>query len=110
MILSQRNLDYKKYCQIEFGAYVQAVQDNGIDKNTNRPRTIDAIYLRPERNLQGGHELMDLQTGRVIIRSRVTEIPVTDLVIKTVEMMAEDQGIGSLKFYNKKGKYKFSGC
>ena len=50
MILSQRNLDYKKFCQIEFGAYVQDVQDNGMDKNTNKPRTIDAIYLRPERN------------------------------------------------------------
>lgn len=75
-----------------------------MDKNTNRPRTINSIYLRLERNIQGGHELMDLQTGRVIVSSRVTEIPVTDMVIKYVEQMDEDKGITSLKSYNRKRK------
>ena len=75
-----------------------------MDKNTNRPRTIDEIYLRPERNMQGVHELMDFQTFRVIVRSRVTEIPVTELIIKSVEQMAVDQGINALKFYNRKRK------
>ena len=54
--------------------------------------------------MQGVHELMDFQTFRVIVRSRVTEIPVTELIIKSVEQMAVDQGINALKFYNRKRK------
>ena len=44
VILSRRNLDYKKHCRYEFGSYVQASQVN-TPSNTNRPRTLDGIYL-----------------------------------------------------------------
>lgn len=40
---------------------------------------------------------MDLRTGRVITRRKVTEIPITEHVIRIVEEMAESQGIKSLK-------------
>jgi hypothetical protein len=40
---------------------------------------------------------MDLRTGRVITRRRVTEIPVTELVIPAVENMGIVQGIHTLK-------------
>jgi hypothetical protein len=53
--------------------------------------------------MQGGHELYDLNSGRVITRARVTQIPVTDVVIKAIERIAEDQGFKSLKFKNRKG-------
>ena len=46
MILSQRNLDYNKQFQVEFGAYVQASQVNDPN-NTNNHRTLDGIYLCP---------------------------------------------------------------
>ena len=60
VLVGGQNLDYEKHCQIPFGAYIQANQENN-PKNTNAPRTIDAIYLRPvPHNIQGGHELMDL--------------------------------------------------
>jgi hypothetical protein len=85
-----------------FGAYVQANQENS-PTNTNKERTIDAIYLRPHNNIQGGHELMDLNTGAVITRRKVTEIPVTTLVIKAVEEMAYAEGFKSLKFRNRHG-------
>ncbi|MGC9237926.1 MAG: hypothetical protein ACP5GF_13725, partial [Thiomonas sp.] len=101
VILGGRNIDYNKHCQVPFGAYVQAVQENN-PKNTNAPRTIDAIYLRPVDNIQGGHELMDLNSGRLITRPRVVEIPITNLVIKAVEAMAEEQGIKSLKLQNRR--------
>ncbi|MGC8479045.1 MAG: hypothetical protein ACP5NE_03955, partial [Candidatus Micrarchaeia archaeon] len=52
-------------------------------------------------NIQGGHELMDLNSGRLITRPRVVEIPITNLVIKAVEAMAEEQGIKSLKLQNR---------
>eukprot|EP00980_Cylindrotheca_fusiformis_P022776 scaffold9742_cov52-Cylindrotheca_fusiformis.AAC.1 len=41
---------------------------------------------------------MDLSTGRVIVRPKVIEVPVTQTVINRVEKMAEDQGYKSLKF------------
>eukprot|EP00980_Cylindrotheca_fusiformis_P027662 scaffold21934_cov73-Cylindrotheca_fusiformis.AAC.1 len=34
---------------------------------------------------------MDLSTGRVIVRPKVIEVPVTQTVINRVEKMAEDQ-------------------
>jgi len=101
VILGGRDYDFNKHCLIPFGAYVQAYQENS-PKNTNAPRTIDAIYLRPTNNMQGGHELMDLNSGRVITRPRVFEIPVTPIVIRAVEAMAEAQGIKSLKLQNRR--------
>jgi hypothetical protein len=101
VILGGRNIDFEKHCQVPFGAYVQANQDNN-PKNSNAPRTIDAIYLRPLDNIQGGHELMDLNSGRVITRPRVWEIPVTQVVINAVQTMAEAQGIKSLKLQNRR--------
>ena len=65
MILSKHNIDYNKHCQFTFGTYIQAIQENN-PKNTQAPRTIDAIYLRPLKNIQGGHEVMNLATGAVV--------------------------------------------
>lgn len=95
-ILTGKTIDYNKHCQMSFGAYVQA-NNEPSPTNTNAPRTIDCIYLRPFPNSQGGHELMDLRSGRVITRRRITEIPVTELVIQAVENMATQQGISTLK-------------
>ena len=96
MLMTGRNLDFVKHCQVPFGAYVQANQEND-PTNTQAPRTIDAIYLRPMNNIQGGHELMNLQTGLVIMRNKIWERPITDLVIRAVENMAAEQGITTLK-------------
>ena len=67
MILSGHQYDYNKHCQVPFGAYVQACHETN-PTNTNAPRTIDAIYLCPLNNIQGGHELMDLNSGKLITR------------------------------------------
>jgi hypothetical protein len=87
----------KKHCKIPLEACVQANEDNN-PTNTNAPRTIDAIYLRPMPNAaQGGHEVMNLETGRVVTATKVTELPMTQFVMKAVEKMAEEQGEKSLK-------------
>ena len=97
MLMEQRNLDYNKHCQVQFGACVQVNQANE-PTNTNAPRTLDAIHSRPMMNCQGDHELprghkvMNFQTGKVIARQCVCPKPVTDLVIKAVEAMAAHQG------------------
>ena len=61
-----------------------------------------AFYGPVPGNIQGGHELMDLNSGRLITRPRVWEIPITDIVIQAVEQMGEDQGIKSLKLNNRR--------
>ena len=101
VIIAGVEWDYNKHCRIPFGAYVQALQEND-PSNTLLPRTIDAIYLGPLMNGQG-HEVMNLHTGRVCTRRKVTEIPVTPSVIKLVETMAYKQGFKCLKFYNRHG-------
>eukprot|EP00978_Attheya_sp_CCMP212_P000843 scaffold1766_cov39-Attheya_sp.AAC.3 len=102
MILQQSNLDYNKDCTVPFGAYVQANHET-VKSNSNVTRALDAIYMRPAHNQQGGHELMDLNSGKLITRNIVHEIPVTDVVIKAVETMAYAQGFKSLKFKNRHG-------
>ena len=69
-----------------------------------RQRTLDAIYLGPNDNDQGGHVLMDLTTGFRITRDRVHPCPLTLLVKNQVEALAKEQGITDMKFTNKKGE------
>jgi hypothetical protein len=94
MILNQTNLNYTKHCVVPFGAYVQA-NHKSTKTSSNVTRTLDAIYLRPAQNQQGGHKLMDLNSGQLISRNIVHEIPVTNAVIKAVENMAYQQGFKS---------------
>ena len=91
MILTERNLEYEKHCKVPFGAYVQATHETNAT-NSIAARTLDCIYLRANNNIQGRHEVMGLNTGRVITRSRVKILPMTEVVIKVVEAMAEKQG------------------
>ena len=104
MILHQRNLDYDKHCQYAFGTYVQA-HDEPDPSNTNAPRTLDCIYLRYNDNEQGGHDLLHLQTNRMITRRRVTPIPITPAIIKMVHRIAEQDGMPKgLKITNRTGQ------
>ncbi len=77
VLLGGVNWDYKKHCQHEFGSYVMADYE-GSPKNNNVSRKLDAIYLHPLRNIQGGHEVMSLHTGRVRTVMRVTAVPMTE--------------------------------
>jgi hypothetical protein len=90
MILHQKSLDYKK--TIPFGSYVQA-HTEPEPRNTQLPRTLDFIYLRYTDNVQGGHTLLDLKSGRLITRRNVTVIPITSNVIDIVHSLAEKDGI-----------------
>ena len=45
---------------------------------------------------------MDLNSGKIITRKRLTIVPITQLVIARVEQLADQQGFKSLKFLNRK--------
>jgi hypothetical protein len=49
--------------------------------------------LRYNDNLQGGHELLHLQTNAMITRRKVTPIPITPAVITQVNLLAEQDGM-----------------
>ena len=103
IIMMGKAIDYNKHCTTAFGTYVQALTENN-PTNTTEQRTIGCIYLRSLENEQGGYELLDLNTGRVISRRKYYEIPVTQQVINRVEELAHHDGIRpDLVFQDRKG-------
>ena len=101
VLLGKKQIDFRKEYEFSFGDYVQAFSDLE-PKNSQLPQAIDAIYLRPLDNRQGGHQVMDLQTGRMSRRAQVKKCQMTKLVVNTVNEMAYRQGYKSLKFLNRK--------
>ena len=74
--------------EIPFGSYVEAAQKT---TNTAKARTRSAIYLGVSSNIQGGHEVMALDTGFELSSQKVTKLPISDVVIKKVEESVEIQ-------------------
>ena len=101
MIVHKRNIDYDKHCKFVLGEYVQA-HDEPLIKNTNAPRSLDCIYLRPTASHQGGHELLHLQTNRIINRPKLTPTAITPSIIKQVHTLAQtDKMPAGLKIVNR---------
>jgi hypothetical protein len=103
-ILHQRNLDYSKHCKYALGMYVQAHEDRTITNRTDA-RSIDCLYLRYNDNVQGGHELLHLNTNAVLTRRTITPVPITPAIIRQVDTIAtqEDVPVG-LKIKNRTGQ------
>jgi hypothetical protein len=104
MILHQRNLDYTRHCKYAFGTYVQAHDESEVS-NTNAARSLDCIYMRYNDNVQGGHELLHLQTNSLLQRRAVTPVPLTPAIIKHVHTIAETENMpAGLKLINRSGQ------
>ena len=99
-LIEQKNLDFHKDLGIPFGSYVEAAQKT---TNTAKACTRSAIYLGVSSNIQGGHEVMALDTGFELSTQTVTKLPISDVVIKRVEELAKNQGFTVLKFANRRG-------
>jgi hypothetical protein len=98
--MHKETLDYAHHCEYQIGEYVQA-HDEPDHMNTNAPRSLDCIYLQPMDNAQGGHELLHLQTNRVVKRRMMTKIPITPSIMKQVHALAIlDQMPEGLKITN----------
>jgi hypothetical protein len=104
MIVTKDNLNYNKHCLIPLGTYVQADHEATF-KNDNHPCTLDCMYLRYINNDQGGHELLDLRTGKTICHQTVTKVPITTSIIKLVHAIVAQDGMKTgLKLQNRSGK------
>jgi hypothetical protein len=93
-IMTGKNLDYNQF-KVPFGQSVQA-SDEPLPYNIMEPRTLDCIVLGPSENIQTGWKLLNLATGKVITRTRVTVVPITNAAIARVDSLAAKQGIRSL--------------
>jgi hypothetical protein len=101
-LLGHPPLDYRKHCRVVCGAYV-AAQIEPDPKNSLKSRQIDAIYLSPSDSMQGGHIVLNLDTGREVLTARVTELPTTPVVIRAVNELGAHQNMNGLKFANRRG-------
>ena len=72
-IMDQQTLDYNRHFKIPFGAFVQA-------KNANI-----VIYLISLDKIQGGHEIFDLHSHRVITIWKIIEVTIPKAIIKQIE-------------------------
>ena len=96
--LTAKSVNYRKYCKIIFGSYDQAIHENK-PTNTTTPRILGVIYQRELDTLKGGFEVLNLLTGKIIYRSKVIPIQITQKIIDRVEALSKKDGIISpLKF------------
>ena len=77
-------------------------------KKTNMAITINAIYLCTNTNLQGGHKLMNIATGRLITQPKVFPCVTTKISIEAVEKLAESKGFKTLIFQSQEEGNYFS--
>jgi len=70
-------------------------------KNDLKQRTLDTLFLTPMKNKQGGYVMLNLATNKEITSTRITQVPITDLVIRTVEELAAQDGMTPLKIENR---------
>ena len=85
------NLPHVDYHDLkyEFGQYVHLHATENFT-NTMKRRTIGAIVLSP-RKIQGTYNFMSLETGNKISGRVVSELPISDEVIKRVEELGRKQ-------------------
>ena len=50
-----KTVDYKEVCRLHPGEYVQVHQEDELQKRIDIDQNVDAIYLGPQYNLQGGY-------------------------------------------------------
>ena len=98
----RRNVDFGKEFQFSFGSYVIANQGDSPMKNNPKPQGRDCIYLRASKSIQGGHQVLNLSTWRIVERPKVVKVTMTNLVIKAVNDIVKGNGLKSHKFFNRK--------
>ena len=88
-ILTGKQLDYTKHVRMEFGAYGQVDRSHTNDMNE---RTVGGICLGPSGNSQGTHYFVSLASGKRIVGSTWTELPMPQEVVDRINQFGKDQG------------------
>jgi len=93
-------IDWNKDVKILQGSCCQAFTERTI-KNDLKQRTLDTLFLTHMKNKQGGYVMLNLATNTEITSTRITQVPITDLVIRTVKELAAQDGMTPLKIENR---------
>jgi hypothetical protein len=82
-------LDYNLHFQVIFGEYAHTYDDT---TNTMKSRTVGAIALGPNGNLQGGVRFFSLLTGKILSRSRhnYTPLKMPEDAIRRIKTMTKN--------------------
>ncbi|CAJ1928434.1 unnamed protein product [Cylindrotheca closterium] len=82
-LIDNVNINYKSGMVAELGQYVHAI---GTDSNNSmEPQSIEAICIEPIKGQCTGHQVLNLNTKKMISRPKVVVLPATDQVIQRVE-------------------------
>ena len=76
-----RTVSYKRECWACIEDYVEA-STYAIVTNDNTPRTHSCIALVRSGNLQGSVKCFDIETGKVVVRRTINQIPCPERMIK----------------------------
>ena len=76
--------------QLKFGSSCQVAEDM-TPRNSLAARTCGAISLRPSGNLSGGQCFLTLDTGKLVVRNRWKELPMTSDVIDRVNLLGRSE-------------------
>ena len=82
-LVTQRKFDFKRDCKVQFGTYVQASNDS-IVTNAMKLRTHGCVALGTSGNWQGSTKCFDIETGKVVTRRVVKQVPYPNRAIKRV--------------------------
>jgi len=92
MILGDQPVDFN-HLKLDFGQYCEI--HDGTD-NSQRPRSIGAIALRPKYQSSGSYYFMSLESGRKVHSNNWIELGITDAVIARVEQLAIQDGVAPM--------------
>ena len=82
-LVTGRKLACDKDCRADIGAYVEATMDADVI-NGQETRTHSCISLGPSGNIQGSLKCFDIETGKVVIRRRVVQMPFSNRTLTKV--------------------------
>ena len=100
-LLKEPKVDYGKHCQIPIFSYVQAPHEATV-YNSQQPRTLDCLYMRPLYTMHGGHQLYHIPTGKLITRhGKLHVIPTPSHVIEKINELGKKQNGSILKIESK---------
>ena len=66
--------DYKRDCKVDIRSYVEASMD-AVVMNNNTERTRRCVALGPVGNRQGSIKCFDIESGKILHRRTVTQLP-----------------------------------
>ena len=75
-------VNYKKFCRLQPGKYVQVHQEDEPQNTIAIDQTVGRISLGPQYILQGGYFFERILTGKLLWRSHWTPVNMTEDFIK----------------------------